>query len=330
MRGPRSTFDESRSLFRTLVKTNHSARGAAHRPVARSRHRYVHGFPSSADTTRGVASRREGVRERAIAPAVPRPRRAGLGGTPRVERQRAKVPPSVGCRPPRRDAGDGRDAFGSGTRASHSHAPRRCDRRARASARDERPSATSRGRRGACSHFFWIGVCAFVSGRPRSADADLPVRPSPQSWPKSRQPARPSWGRSTRSRTPRCTSSRRCVLGPDPETPRLACVAVEPNVGRQRIGFPRLTLPPLSPTQRKPMSEILDRTAYQRPGSFSEVRPPRVRARPERLSRPIFGSERGVERKHSPCRFFLFPETRDSPLTRRHSKNRPPDASRKT
>ena len=190
---------------------------------------------------------------RAFASESSRPRSRGRAARvsaepPRVERQRAKVPPSVGCRPPRRDAGDGRDAFGSGTRASHSNAPRRCDRRARASARDERPSATSRGRRGACSHFFWIGVCAFVSGRPRSADADLPVRPSPQSWPKSRPPARPSWVRSTRSRTPRCTSSRRCVLGPDPQTPRLACVAVEPNVGCQRIGFPRLTLPPLSPT----------------------------------------------------------------------------------
>ena len=271
---------------------------------------------------------------RAFASESSRPRSRGraarVSAEPtRVERQRAKVPPSVGCRPPRRDAGDWRDAFGSGTRASHSHAPRRCDRRARASARYERPSATSRGRRGACSHFFWIGVCAFVSGRPRSADADLPVRPSPQSWPKSRPPARPSWVQSTRSRTPRCTSSRRCVLGPDPETPRLACVAVEPNVGCQRIGFPRLTLPPLSPTQRKPMSEILDRTAYQRPGSFSEVRPPRVRSRPERLSRPIFGSER-ASNENTLRVVFLFPETRDSPLTRHHSKNRPPDASRKT
>ena len=60
------------------------------------------------------------------------------------------------------------------------------------------------------------------------------------------------------------------------------------------------------------MSEILDRTAYQRPGSFSEVRPPRVRSRPERLSRPIFGSERGVERKHASCRFFV---SRNSRLT---------------
>ena len=39
------------------------------------------------------------------------------------------------------------------------------------------------------------------------------------------------------------------------------------------------------------MTEILDRTAYQRPGSFSEVRPPRIRARSERLP-PVFGSER--------------------------------------
>ena len=80
----RPTIDESRSCNsgrRYLSSRRTTARGAAHRRVARSRHRYAHGFPTSADTARGAASHREGARERAIAPAVPRPRRAGLGGT---------------------------------------------------------------------------------------------------------------------------------------------------------------------------------------------------------------------------------------------------------
>ena len=61
------------------------------------------------------------------------------------------------------------------------------------------------------------------------------------------------------------------------------------------------------------MSEILDRTAYQRPGSFSEVRPPRVRARPERLSRPIFGSN--ARRRTKTRSVSLFFVSRNSRLT---------------
>ena len=55
------------------------------------------------------------------------------------------------------------------------------------------------------------------------------------------------------------------------------------------------------------MTEILDRTAYQRPGSFSEVRPPRVRSRPERLSPHLrLGARRRTKTRF--VSFFCFPK----------------------
>ena len=59
------------------------------------------------------------------------------------------------------------------------------------------------------------------------------------------------------------------------------------------------------------MTEILDRTAYQRPGSFSEVRSPRIRARPERLSAHLRlearRARRFVAENTDPCRVSRFP-----------------------
>lgn len=63
---------------------------------------------------------------------------------------------------------------------------------------------------------------------------------------------------------------RRCA----PHLPRSRWLL--PNAASSSV-FAKRSPPPVPPlvsetTQRKPMSEILDRTAYQRPGSFSEVR----------------------------------------------------------
>ena len=64
------------------------------------------------------------------------------------------------------------------------------------------------------------------------------------------------------------------------------------------------------------MTEILDVTAYQRPGSFSEVRSPPIIARSERLPPPTFGSEREREARRSPKDTrVVFPVSRMSRLT---------------
>ena len=77
--------------------------------------------------------------------------------------------------------------------------------------------------------------------------------------------ARARWtGPDTRARKRRCA----------PHLPRSRWLL--PNAASSSV-FAKRSPPPVPPlvsetTQRKPMSEILDRTAYQRPGSFSEVR----------------------------------------------------------